>query len=263
MSQMIVRSVPFYYGRDGTGLDSFKTPYPAKSQDKPALLEAISGWLGDMLDGGLPVAKVSTAGTYTGKTGAHGQGLALDVDAVLFGDGLKMVPRDSWQNLTELYVRTWAALLRNFSVVLSGWYNADHHDHFHVDLSGSSLFGGDKTVGQFIQAALKWAGFDPGTIDGVIGSKTQSAFLDWWKWARTQKLVTADAAPSVRSAMANSLATVTLYGRRPEGPAAAQSESDTAWTWATKAKLMDGTGRQEPVTREMLAVILRRYEAQH
>jgi len=229
MAQMMVRGVRFWYDRDGSGLGSYKTPYPAKSQDKQALLDAISGWLDDMRDAGLPIRKIATAGTYTGKRGAHGQGLAVDIDSVLFTDGRNMIARDSWKQPTELYIRTWAGLMRWFSIVLSGHYNAAHHDHLHCDLTGKSIFGGDASVGQFIQAGLRWAGFDPGAIDGVIGAKTQAAFGQWWAWASSSGLVASAAPPTTRAAMADSLSLITLHGRRPGSVPKPVPEAVVTW----------------------------------
>ena len=229
MAQMTLRGVTVWYDRDGSELGTYRTPYPAKAQDQRSLLDAISGWLDDMRDAGLPIRKIATAGTYTGKRGAHGQGLAVDIDSVLFTDGRNMIARDSWKQPTELYIRTWAGLMRWFSIVLSGHYNAAHHDHLHCDLTGKSIFGGDASVGQFIQAGLRWAGFDPGAIDGVIGAKTQAAFGQWWVWAKSEGLVSAAAPPTTRAAMADSLSLVTLYGRRPGSVPKPVQEAVVTW----------------------------------
>lgn len=229
MAQMVVRGVKFWYDRDSSGYGSFKTPYPAKSQDRPALLEALANWLGLMERVGLKVVDLATAGTYTNKPGDHGKGLACDVDAIRFADGRVLITRDEWAAPSELYIRTWAALLLHFEQVLSGWYNAEHRDHFHVAKRGSGLFSGDVSVAKFVQVGLRWSGCEPGAIDGVIGAGTNEAFGRWWAWAQSEDLVESAQAPTTRAGMGASLATIIAYGRRPGEQPAAAPEPGCHW----------------------------------
>lgn len=229
MAQMVVRGVRFWYDRDSSGYGSFRTPYAARSQDRPALLEALANWLGLMERVGLKVADIATAGTYTNKPGDHGKGMACDVDAVRFTDGRVLITRNEWAAPSELYIRTWAALLLHFEQVLSGWYNAEHRDHFHVAKRGSGLFSGDVSVAKFVQVGLRWSGFEPGEIDGVIGSATQAAFGRWWDWAQDAKLVESAVAPTTRAGMGASLATIIAYGRRPGAQPAAAPKAGCYW----------------------------------
>jgi len=215
MAQMVVRGVKFWYDRGSSGYGAFSYPYAARTQDKPALLQAIERWLALMEQGGIAVRNVATAGTYVAKGGMHGEGLAVDIDAIELADGRKMLTRDEWQRPSELYMRTWAALMLSFNQVLSGYYNTAHRDHFHVDLGGHGIMGGNTSVGQFIQVGLRWSGYDPGSADGVVGAGTKSAYAKWWAWARGAGLVEAVAPPSANAGMGTSLANVILYGRRP------------------------------------------------
>ena len=76
----------------------------------------------------------------TDRLSAHGTAGAIDVSAFVLADGRRISVQQDWSQGTsaeQQFLRTiHASACRRFGTVLGPAYNADHADHFHVELSG-------------------------------------------------------------------------------------------------------------------------------
>ena len=92
-----------------------------------------------------PVAKVETMGTYACRTvngssrlSEHARANAVDVGAVVLADGRRVTVTAGWRGAADEQ-RFWRLIhtsaCRRFGTVLSPDYNADHHDHLHLDMA--------------------------------------------------------------------------------------------------------------------------------
>ena len=96
---------------------------------------------------GSELARIETLGSYncrnvaaTDRLSAHGTAGAIDVSAFVLADGRRISVQQDWSQGTsaeQQFLRTiHANACRRFGTVLGPAYNADHADHFHVELSG-------------------------------------------------------------------------------------------------------------------------------
>ena len=96
---------------------------------------------------GSELARIETLGSYncrnvaaTDRLSAHGTAGAIDVSAFVLADGRRISVQQDWSQGTsaeQQFLRTiHASACRRFGTVLGPAYNADHADHFHVELSG-------------------------------------------------------------------------------------------------------------------------------
>jgi Extensin-like protein C-terminus len=129
------------------------------------------------------VAILTSAGAYVDKPGAHGEGVAIDVDRIDWADGTisSMIDQDWASGDRQLHKRYYgvdASLRIFFRWGLDRTYNAAHHDHFHMDFYGLPVqlsTGSSSDVG-WVQAACNEF-MDAGLVeDQVWGPLTQAAF---------------------------------------------------------------------------------------
>jgi hypothetical protein len=146
---------------------------------------------------GLPATIVS-AGPYGSKAGRHGEGRALDIDALHWFKraGTMKSPRilvtNRYENYPSFYLGVEAHLRKYFGTVLGWHYNAAHKGHWHID-DGSRV--GFRTNSHarvsFVQATVLvlW-GLNPGPIDGKWGPQTKRAVAGVRTFLRLSKPLT-------------------------------------------------------------------------
>jgi hypothetical protein len=126
--------------------------------------------------------RISTAGLFVDKGGAHGLGRACDWDRLVF-ENVAIAPRDGDHAAASLPKRrrywAFAALCRSVAAhVLHGHYNAPHRDHVHADDTGPFPFqAGSRASVTLVQAILNDVfGQSPRlSIDGAFGPLTRGA----------------------------------------------------------------------------------------
>jgi hypothetical protein len=165
--------VPVNYAREPVA--------PYGTRGKPHTFRCTSGFLQkleacfDELFSVSPLGRaevITSAGAFVEKPGFHGLGRAFDLDAV-FWPGRDFVtlryPTDQ-----KFYLGVDAILRKHFGTVLNFLYNADHHDHLHVD-DGSEVgfVKSSKSRVLFVQAALTHVLNVPVGIDGIYGTETE------------------------------------------------------------------------------------------
>lgn len=103
----------------------------------------------------------------------------MDVDAVAWGNAL-IRPRDRQHESGQVEVLHYLGLdaicRRHFSVVLDGWFNAEHADHIHAEGVAAPLL--DKSARSavlFCQHVCNRVFGSELVTDGVWGDKTQAA----------------------------------------------------------------------------------------
>lgn len=179
-----IRGVPIYYWRDGTRDTRLRQWYAA-----PSMVTQVDRWMNDLLNlsrssGWPPVAYLVSAGFYVNRSGQHGQGTAMDLDAVVWADGRRCVPLDHhhrhpWPGVRRRYLAVEASLRRRFRWVLDAHYNAAHLDHFHADLGGlpsARLRHDARSDTVFVQAVCNEF-MDSGlAVDGIWGPLTEAQF---------------------------------------------------------------------------------------
>jgi hypothetical protein len=96
---------------------------------------------------GSDLKRIETMGSYScrniagsGKLSQHAHANAIDVSAFVLTDGRRITVQNNWKSgrremqfLTAIH----DSACKRFGTVLSPDYNADHHDHFHLDMSGN------------------------------------------------------------------------------------------------------------------------------
>jgi len=251
-----VDKVQLFYDRGSAdAYGTFRVPYQFKAQDTAALKAAFSAWVDLMELHGLPVVKVATAGTYvkknlaSGAPSPHALGLAIDIDAVQFADGTDLVTRRD--HGSALYLVVDALLRKCFNVVIDCYYNADHVDHYHVDMSANYRpFRAQKTTSVFVQGTLHALGYDAGPIDGAVGPQTVSAYAQWY----LKREGTRPSSTETRfDRMGETLADY-LIANAPKKVAA-----DPEPSWAQQVGITDGSEPARPATRAEVWEMLRRY----
>lgn len=140
---------------------------------------------------GAPAALVS-GGCYVKKAGRHGEGVAIDIDAIWWastgdladGEPKPLITKNA-PNDAVRYLGVEAVLRKHFGTVLNYWFGHGHEDHWHVD-SGQpqGWTGKPPTVHAetlFLQAALKHVHLCTNRdgseleIDGKLGAETLAA----------------------------------------------------------------------------------------
>lgn len=133
--------------------------------------------LGFMCRLGAPRIIVS-AGAYVAKRGRHGEGRALDIDALWWtkkrGANRILVTKAFSKN-PAVYLGVEAQLRRHCGTVLGYLYNRKHRGHWHID-DGSRVGYRATSYSRvlFVQASLLhiW-GIDVGDLDGESGRRTR------------------------------------------------------------------------------------------
>lgn len=178
-----IAGVPIYYARSPVAKYGTKGKGPRTVRLEQKFHDQLEACLGDLwatCPWGKPEALVS-GGCYVEKAGKHGEGRAIDIDAIwwLGAKRYPLVTRDVIKNgYPVLYLGVEAILRKHLGMVLDYWYNYAHEDHWHCDNGTPIGFRpGARNQALFIQAALTYVyGIDVGSIDGVVGPKTCNGF---------------------------------------------------------------------------------------
>lgn len=99
---------------------------------------------------GSPLARIETMGSYncrnvagSGRRSAHATADAIDVSGFVLADGRRITVLGDWTGGTpaerEFLQVIHGSACKRFGTVLGPSYNAAHHDHLHVELSGGSF----------------------------------------------------------------------------------------------------------------------------
>ncbi len=119
------------------------------------LAETFAGWARFGADRaarqilGSELVRIETMGSYacrnvagTGRRSAHASANAIDISAFILADGRRISVLGNWSSPTrserEFLRVIHASACKRFGTVLGPGYNADHADHIHVELGGSS-----------------------------------------------------------------------------------------------------------------------------
>ena len=152
--------------------------------DLPSFLGTLRGCffeLGMLCPLGHPT-KIVSAGAYTPKAGRHGEGRAIDIDALWWTvtAGVMTSPRilvtRSYLKHPAFYLGVEAHFRRFFGIVLGWNYNADHKGHWHIDDGHPVRFvASSHMCTTFVQAALEhvWRL----TFDKPAGKKAAAAAM--------------------------------------------------------------------------------------
>jgi hypothetical protein len=175
-----IRGVPLFYERTANpGPRSF----PVARSFRPTL-EAIVKQVDARAPQGFGrLKRISSAGMFVAKPGAHGLGRACDWDRIVFGN-VQIAPlaKDHKSPSRAKRMRYWAfgAIARsNCAFVLHGLYDSAHADHFHTDnLTGIGFNRSSEATVKLLQAVLNDIhGHTPKLeTDGDFGSNTSGAF---------------------------------------------------------------------------------------
>jgi hypothetical protein len=124
---------------------------------------------------------------YDGRpTEAHNNGRGFDLSRIYTGSTRRFIARyDIWSHWSGSDLRTarrhyWATSAsahHHFRNVLTYLYNADHHNHIHIDnlvsgTSNSSFDSSSRAQVLHVQACCRFVWGLPTTIDGVWGTQT-------------------------------------------------------------------------------------------
>jgi len=121
---------------------------------------------------GKPEVLVS-GGCYVEKAGRHGEGRAIDIDAIWWKD-YRVITHDAKQ-VPVAYLGIEAVLRKHLGMVLDFWYNHAHEDHWHCDDGTPLGWRGSRNQSVFMQAALTHVHGYHVDIDGVVGKETREA----------------------------------------------------------------------------------------
>lgn len=108
------------------------------------------------------------------KTSQHYLGRAIDVDGFWWSENNKFLAINAPQNW-EQYLKIQATLHKAFGTVLNYDFNADHHDHWHCDISRSTDWRQAKTQILFAQRVLKEIYGENIGVDGRWGTESRAA----------------------------------------------------------------------------------------
>lgn len=192
--------VPLMYDR---GPEGYGVPVPDVEFKGTDDLRKVLGKVGEDLKeiGWLEyMESMLTAGLYVNKKGAHGDGLAIDIDGVV------LKPNPMWETeldcpdyrhvlvyknlrIDELYnqynkmpmaprikARLACLLSLRFGVVITAGYNKAHEDHIHADLSRPVKWYGSRSQVTLIQETINAFYGTELVVDGKWGTKTEVAW---------------------------------------------------------------------------------------
>jgi hypothetical protein len=165
----------FPYGSKGQGPRTCRLAPKFKDE-----LEACLYGLWKLHPWGTP-ARIIEGGCYVEKAGRHGEGRAIDIDALWWEDDRHLITRDAISYPVH-YLGIEACLRLGFGTVLDFWFGHGHEDHWHVDNGQPQGFSGQPPTAHaetiFLQASLihvHGAQLKAG-IDGILGPETMMAF---------------------------------------------------------------------------------------
>lgn len=176
-----ISDVPIYYARQPVAPYGTKGKGPRSVRLDEAFHDQLEVCLHEVWEKcpwGAPEALVS-GGCYVEKAGRHGEGRAIDIDAIWWGGAQPqrpLVTKTSAVKDPVLYLGVEAILRKHLGMVLNFWYNHAHEDHWHCD-NGTPLGfrSGSRSQALFIQAALTYVHGHKVDIDGIIGKGTRGA----------------------------------------------------------------------------------------
>lgn len=175
-----ILGVPLFYER---GSNPGPRQFPVASSLRP-ILEAIVKQVQERAPAGFGrLQRISSAGMFVQKPGAHGQGRACDWDRLVFAN-LKISPIEHQHESPSLAkrMRYWAfgAICRsNCAFVLHGLYNAAHGDHYHTDnFTGVAFNRQSEATVKLLQAILNDIHRHTPRLDtdGDYGQESRTAF---------------------------------------------------------------------------------------
>lgn len=120
------------------------------------LAEAFAGWARFGVDRaaqqilGSALVRIETMGSYncrnvagSGRRSAHATASAIDVSGFVLADGRRITVSGDWNRGSPAERRFLTVIhtsaCKRFGTVLGPAYNAAHHDHLHLELSGSAF----------------------------------------------------------------------------------------------------------------------------
>ena len=172
-----VTEVPLYYARDPVARYGTRGKGPRTCRLRRQTLSTLTACLEELWQvcpwGRAEV--LTEAGCWVDKPGRHGQGRAIDIDAIWWRAKGCIVARDA-PLFPARYLAIESTLRRYFGCVLGWWYNEAHHDHWHCD-DGADV-GFDSSSGvevKYVQASLAHVWHRPVVIDGLFGPQTLTA----------------------------------------------------------------------------------------
>lgn len=175
----VQRSCPTWYERFPDGRPGAQVEFEA-SRD---FFELLPAWLAN-LAGAAPssfgsIHRLISAGFFVNKGAAHGEGRAMDIDEITWGNTI-LRPKDRQHESSDAEVLRYLGLdaicRRHFPVVLDGWFNADHADHIHAEGVGTPVLDkGARSATVFCQQTCNRVFGSNLVVDGRWGDKTQSA----------------------------------------------------------------------------------------
>jgi hypothetical protein len=117
------------------------------------LADTLAGWARYGVDRaaqqilGSPLVKIETMGSYSCRNiagsprrSAHATGNAVDVSGFVLADGRRITIAGNWADKSPQVQRFFTTIrqsaCKRFGTVLTPAYNAAHHDHLHLEMSG-------------------------------------------------------------------------------------------------------------------------------
>ena len=119
------------------------------------LADTLAGWARYGVDRaaqqilGSPLVKIETMGSYSCRNiagsprrSAHATGNAVDVSGFVLADGRRITIAGNWADkspqVQHFFTTIRQSACKRFGTVLTPAYNAAHHDHLHLEMSGRS-----------------------------------------------------------------------------------------------------------------------------
>jgi hypothetical protein len=175
-----ILGVPLFYERVS---NPGPRQFPVASSFRP-VLEAIVAQVQERAPAGFgPLQRISSAGMFVAKPGAHGQGRGCDWDRLVFANlEISPIDRDHRSPSLAKRMRYWsfgAVCRSNCAFVLHGLYNAEHADHYHTDnITGIAFTRHSQATVKLLQAVLNDIFGHTPTLetDGDFGPKSREAF---------------------------------------------------------------------------------------
>lgn len=115
-----------------------------------------------------------SGGCYVDKPGMHGEGRAIDIDALWWKD-IKLITQNYPGN-EHLYLAIESVIRKHFGTVLGYLYNKAHEDHWHID-DGSPVWfrKSSKSRTIYVQSTITHIFKNEIGIDGDYGTETETA----------------------------------------------------------------------------------------
>lgn len=172
-----VADVPLYYARDPVARYGTRGKGPRICRLRRQTLGTLTACLDELWQvcpwGRAEV--LTEAGCWVDKPGRHGEGRAIDIDAIWWRSKGCMVARDA-PLFPARYLAIEGTLRRYFGCVLGWWFNEAHHDHWHCDDGREVGFNStEQAEVKYVQSSLAHVWGRPVVIDGILGPKTLAA----------------------------------------------------------------------------------------